>query len=174
MCLLVFAWKAHADYPLIVAANRDEFHSRPAQPARWWPDQADLLAGRDLQAGGTWLAVSRNGRFATVTNYREAQKPRPDLRSRGEIVTGFVAGEASAGDFVGSFDGDRYAGVSVLVLGAAMADVLLSDVRAIETDSVLEPQNRRSERAHHARYAQKRGSGLECDSNGPTCGDRVG
>jgi len=114
MCLVVFAWKTHPDYPLIVAANRDERHDRPSRDAAWWPDNPDLLAGRDLQAGGTWLAVARSGRFATVTNYREAQQPRPGLRSRGEIVTGFVAGDAPAPDFIASLPGEEYAGVSVL------------------------------------------------------------
>ena len=114
MCLIVFAWRAHADYRLIVAANRDEFHARPAQEADWWPDQPTVLAGRDLQAGGTWLAVGRAGRFATVTNYREQQKPCRGLRSRGEIVTDFVTGDSSALEFVASIEADRYAGVSIL------------------------------------------------------------
>ena len=115
MCLVVFAWKVHPDYPLILAANRDEYHARPAQEAHWWPDRPDILAGRDLQAGGTWLALSRSGRFATVTNYREAQKQRPGLRSRGEIATQYSGSNSSAYDFVAALDGDRYAGVSVLV-----------------------------------------------------------
>ncbi len=114
MCLVVFAWKVHPDYPLILAANRDEYHARPAQDAHWWPDRPDILAGRDLQAGGTWLALSRSGRFATVTNYREAQKPRPGLRSRGEIATQFCGGDSSAFEFLTALDDDRYAGVSVL------------------------------------------------------------
>ena len=114
MCLIVFAWKAHPDYELILAANRDEFHSRPSQDAHWWPDQPHILAGRDLQAGGTWLGTSRTGRFATVTNYREQQKARGGLRSRGEIVTNFVSEDVDPMTFVASIDGDNYAGVSVL------------------------------------------------------------
>ncbi len=114
MCLVVFAWKSHPDYRLILAANRDEFHGRPSQDADWWPDQPDLLAGRDLQAGGTWLATHRSGRFATVTNYRENQRVKPGLRSRGEIVTNFVAGEAEPMSFVASISDAPYAGVSVL------------------------------------------------------------
>ena len=114
MCLLVFAWKAHPDYKLILAANRDEFHGRPSQDAHWWPDQSHILAGRDLQAGGTWLATARSGRFATVTNYREQQQARAGLRSRGEIVTNFVSADVDAMTFVASIAGDDYAGVSVL------------------------------------------------------------
>ena len=114
MCLIVFAWKAHPDYKLIVAANRDELHARPSQDAHWWPDQPHILAGRDLQAGGTWLAIARSGRFATVTNYREQQQARAGLRSRGEIVTNFISSDADALTFVASITGEDYAGVSVL------------------------------------------------------------
>ena len=114
MCLVVFAWKAHPDYKLILAANRDEFHLRPSQDAHWWPDQPHILAGRDLQAGGTWLAMARSGRFATVTNYREQQRVRAGLRSRGEIVTNFVSSSSDALTFVSSIAGEDYAGVSVL------------------------------------------------------------
>lgn len=114
MCLVVFAWNAHPDYRLILAANRDEFHGRPSQDAHWWPDQPHILAGRDLQAGGTWLAMARTGRFATVTNYREQLEARAGLRSRGEIVTNFVSADVDAMGFVASIAGEDYAGVSVL------------------------------------------------------------
>lgn len=115
MCLIVFAWKAHPRYRLILAANRDEFHSRPTREMRWWPDQPDMLAGRDLQAGGTWLAVSRSGRFATVTNYHDPQAaPRRDLKSRGELVSNFVAGQLSAAEFNASINGGQYAGFNLL------------------------------------------------------------
>lgn len=115
MCLVAFAWKSHPDYRLILAANRDELHTRPSQEAQWWPDRPDILAGRDLQAGGTWLAVSRSGRFATVTNYREHQRVRAGQRSRGEIVTNFVADDVEPQPFVASIGDADYAGVSVLV-----------------------------------------------------------
>ncbi len=114
MCLVVFAWKSHPDYKLILAANRDEFHGRPSQEAHWWPDLPDVLAGRDLQAGGTWLATARSGRFATVTNYREQQQAHGGLRSRGEIVTRFVSTDIEAMTYVSSIAGENYAGVSVL------------------------------------------------------------
>ena len=93
MCLILFAWRAHPDYRLVLAANRDEFHQRPTLPADVWPRQPDLLAGRDLQAGGTWLGVTRSGRVAAVTNYREPLAPEVPLeRSRGELVTDFLTG----------------------------------------------------------------------------------
>ena len=82
MCLILVAWRVHADYPLVLAANRDEFHARPAAPAAWW-QQPRILAGRDLSAGGTWLGVARDGRFAALTNYRDparAQHDRPEPR----------------------------------------------------------------------------------------------
>lgn len=74
MCLVVFAWRAHPAYPLVVAANRDEYFERPAAPAHWWTDAPELLAGRDLEAGGTWMGLARNGRFAALTNYRDPSR----------------------------------------------------------------------------------------------------
>ena len=114
MCLIVFAWKAHPDYQLVLTANRDEFHRRPSRPLHYWPDNSDVLAGRDLQAGGTWLAAHRQGRFATVTNYREQQEIKGKVESRGALVTNFVTGDASAGSFATSIDGENYAGFSLL------------------------------------------------------------
>jgi uncharacterized protein with NRDE domain len=93
MCLVLFAWRAHPRYRLVLAANRDEFHERPSLPADFWPQRPDWLGGRDLQAGGTWLGVTRSGRFAAVTNFREPLAPETPLeRSRGELVTDFLAG----------------------------------------------------------------------------------
>jgi len=85
MCLILVAWRAHADYPLVLAANRDEFHARAAAPAAWW-QTPQILAGRDLSAGGTWLAVARDGRFAALTNYRDPSRPQRAGPSRGELV----------------------------------------------------------------------------------------
>ena len=86
MCLIVFAWRHHPDYPLIVAGNRDETHVRPAVAAHWWEDCPDLLAGRDLEGGGTWMGVSRNGRFAALTNYRDMSHIIPGAPTRGLLV----------------------------------------------------------------------------------------
>lgn len=114
MCLIVLGIGAHPDYPLIFAANRDEFHARPTREAHWWPDKPDVLGGRDLQAGGTWLAVHRNGRFATVTNFRDAQPPSPGHHSRGFLVTGFFDGELAPNEYLAGIDEDNYAGFNLL------------------------------------------------------------
>ena len=104
MCLIVLAWRAHPDFPLVVAANRDEFHARPADPAAFWTDHPGILAGRDLEARGTWMGVSRGGRFAAVTNYRGAREPRA-IESRGALVTRFSAGVFFSGDFMKKING---------------------------------------------------------------------
>ena len=101
MCLIAIAWKARADLPLVVAANRDEWRERPAQPAQWWTDRPGVLAGRDLQAGGTWLGISREGRFAAVTNFRDPSDRRSTARSRGELVADFLAGQLDPGAYAG-------------------------------------------------------------------------
>jgi len=118
MCLILFAWQSHPRYPLIVAANRDEFHARPSAAADWWKDAPDLLAGRDLQAGGTWMGVNRRGRFAAVTNYREPQTPEQPLeRSRGSLVVDYLAGKDSAAISASRVmdSGDAYHGFSLLL-----------------------------------------------------------
>lgn len=115
MCLVIIAHRVSTDFPLIVAGNRDEFHARPTQDAHWWPDRPDVLGGRDLQAAGTWLAVARNGRFATVTNYRDADQPQARLKSRGHLVTEFIIADMSPIDYASSIDGDRFAGFNLLV-----------------------------------------------------------
>jgi uncharacterized protein with NRDE domain len=100
MCLIVVAWRARADLPFVVAANRDEWRERPAQHAHWWPDHPGILAGRDLQAGGTWLAITREGRFAAVTNFRDPSDKRSTARSRGTLVTEFLLGTDSPARFL--------------------------------------------------------------------------
>ncbi|MGI9221817.1 MAG: NRDE family protein [Woeseiaceae bacterium] len=115
MCLILIAFQPGTDQPLVVAGNRDEFHSRPTQKADWWPDQPDLLGGRDLQAGGTWLAINRSGRFAAVTNYRDAATSKVGKQSRGHLVTRFLQAETTPVEFVSTVAGDDYAGFNLLV-----------------------------------------------------------
>lgn len=115
MCLVIVGWQQHAEFPLIIAGNRDEFHRRPTEAAHWWPDQPDILGGRDLQAGGTWLALHRNGRFATVTNYRDAEATSAKNRSRGHLVTEFLQGSETPDSYLRSIDGSKYAGFNLLV-----------------------------------------------------------
>ena len=124
MCLLVFALRKHPRLPLIVAGNRDEFHARPTQAAHWWPDKRKLVGGRDLQAGGTWLAMHRDGRFAAVTNYRDAHRERAGLRSRGHLITGVLDADAGAVEYLQSIDGDAYAGFNLLVADRQSAGYL--------------------------------------------------
>jgi uncharacterized protein with NRDE domain len=114
MCLIVLAWQVHPAWPLVVGANRDEFHHRPADPLQWWPDEPRIAAGRDLEAGGTWLGASRDGRFATVTNYRENLKMQTGERSRGALVTDFVTADVTPLAFARGIDQERYAGFSLL------------------------------------------------------------
>lgn len=116
MCLIALAWQAHPDYPLIVAANRDEFHHRPAQAARFWPEASALLAGRDLAAGGTWLGITRTGRFAALTNVREPGVA-PGSRSRGLLVSGFLQGMDSPQAYAAAVAtaGADYSGFNLLV-----------------------------------------------------------
>ena len=92
MCLVLIAYRRHPRYPLLLAANRDEFHARPAQALHWWNGSPRMLAGRDLQAGGTWLGLDASGRMALVTNYRDPSSPRPDASSRGSLVGDFLGG----------------------------------------------------------------------------------
>ncbi len=96
MCLILLAWQQHAKFPLVVAANRDEFHARPAERAGFWKDHPAILGGRDLEAKGTWMGVSRGGRFAAVTNYRGARDPNAP-ESRGALVTKFLLDSLSPG-----------------------------------------------------------------------------
>jgi len=114
MCLIVLAWRAHPDFPLVVAANRDEFHARPADPAAFWTDHPGILAGRDLEARGTWMGAARGGRFAAVTNYRGAREPRAG-ESRGALVSRFLLETSSPEDFVEDTKKTLYSGFNLLV-----------------------------------------------------------
>ena len=118
MCLVVVAFRVDAEYPLIVAGNRDEFHARPTRDAGWWSDAPEVLGGRDLQAGGTWLGVHRAGRFATVTNFRDADMPNPKLRSRGELVSGFLRSPLPPAEYLRTITAESYAGFNLLVSDA--------------------------------------------------------
>jgi len=90
MCLIVFAYNCHPRYSLILGANRDEYRDRPAEQARFWPDAPHILAGRDRQAGGTWLGVTTDGKLAAITNYRDPRQQVIDPPSRGKLVEGFL------------------------------------------------------------------------------------
>lgn len=92
MCLVLLAWRAHPEFPLVFAGNRDEAYERPSAPAGFWADDPDLFGGRDLEKGGTWLGLARAGRLAAVTNYRDGRAPKTAPRSRGELAATFLRG----------------------------------------------------------------------------------
>ncbi len=99
MCLILFAVKSHPLYKLVVAANRDEFYKRPTAPAGWWRAVPFLLAGKDLQGGGAWLGIGKDGKIAAVTNFRSKDAQRENALSRGLLVRDYLSGETRAGDF---------------------------------------------------------------------------
>jgi len=116
MCLILFAYRQHVDYPFIVIANRDEYYARPTRDAHWW-DDADIFAGRDLEAGGTWLGINHRGRFAAVTNVREPGGMSPGKISRGELTRGYLTVSQPAEEYLhqlGANDQD-YAGFNLLL-----------------------------------------------------------
>jgi uncharacterized protein with NRDE domain len=92
MCLIFVSFQQHPDFPLIVAANRDEFYGRPSTAIHQWQDNTDIIAGRDIEKGGTWLGISRKARFAAVTNFRNGQRPE-NKKSRGELVLKLLCAE---------------------------------------------------------------------------------
>ena len=116
MCLILFAYQHHPDFPLIVAANRDEFYERPTRSPHYWEDHPEIFAGRDLQAGGTWMGVSKHGRFAAVTNYREPREVPVNAISRGALCTHFLNGDMSINEYLKKLDEQRqaYAGFNLL------------------------------------------------------------
>ena len=116
MCVILFSVGAHSRYPLIVAANRDESYSRPAAPAGWWRDHPQVYGGRDLTHGGTWLALSTTGRFASITNYRQGQRIAAAPRSRGELTRDFLTGDRDAATYVADVSrrGEEYGGYSLI------------------------------------------------------------
>jgi uncharacterized protein with NRDE domain len=117
MCLIAFAYQSHPNYPLVLIANRDEFYERPTQEAHFWSDDPNILAGRDLRAGGTWLGVHRNGRFAALTNFRDPEHAVEAARSRGKLPVAFLQSDQSPTSFIESLheQGEQYNGFNLLL-----------------------------------------------------------
>ncbi len=117
MCLVIFALNSHPRYPLLLAANRDEFYARPTAPARFLPEHPGLLAGRDLQAGGTWMGITRSGRFAAVTNFRDPARGGAAPRSRGGLPMDFLLGGETPAQFLSRVvpEAAEYGGFNLLV-----------------------------------------------------------
>ncbi|PGY06940.1 NRDE family protein [Bacillus sp. AFS031507] len=116
MCLIVFAYRVHPVYKLLVAANRDEFYGRPTAPAHYWEDRPDILAGRDLEKMGTWMGVTTSGRFAALTNYRDPKEVTEGKRSRGELVADALKHKGNIKDYMQSLvkKKDLYPGYNLL------------------------------------------------------------
>jgi uncharacterized protein with NRDE domain len=117
VCLIIFAFKHHRDYPLIIAANRDEFYDRPTAPAAFWHDHPDILGGRDLKEGGTWLGLHRTGRLAAITNYRDPRRQKPGAPSRGKLVGSFLTGGTDPASYLDAVrpQAARYNGFTLLL-----------------------------------------------------------
>ena len=120
MCLIVFAWKQSADTPLLLAANRDEFYARPALAAAWWEEAPHVYAGKDLEAGGTWMGINKQGRFAAITNIRNGEAKKNGAPSRGKIVADFLCDNISPSSYLQTLTSKAkdYAGFN-LILGDA-------------------------------------------------------
>ncbi|MFD1706370.1 NRDE family protein [Siminovitchia sediminis] len=118
MCIIFAAYRSHPDYELIIAANRDEFYRRPSKAAHFWDDEPNILAGRDLKQMGTWMGITKSGRFAALTNYRSpAEFQKPYKRSRGQIVKDFLAGNEAPIEFLKRLQHkkEEYRGFNILV-----------------------------------------------------------
>lgn len=116
MCLILIAHGAHSDFPLVIAANRDEYYQRPTARAAFWQDHPHILAGRDLECMGTWLGVTREGRFAALTNFRDPRERKTDAPSRGRLVSDFLAAEREPSEYLEqvAIEASRYNGFSLL------------------------------------------------------------
>ena len=114
MCLIVFAWQIVPSVPLVVAANRDEFYDRQSAPAQWWKDFPDIYAGRDLEAGGTWMGVRKNdhdytrNRFAAVTNFRAPRFQKPRETTRGKLVSNFLESDLTPEEYIARIRKDAH------------------------------------------------------------------
>ena len=182
MCLIVFAWRAHPQYPLVVAANRDEFFDRPSAAAQWWDDGSEWLGGRDLQAGGTWMGISRSGRFAALTNYRDPSERKLDAPSRGELVEDFLVDPSGPADYLASLKSraPRYNGFNLIAAQIGTGDardamsvmsnrdqgeprIVLSGIHAL-SNALLDTQWPKVERA---------GTTLQAILAGPRCSAKI-
>lgn len=131
MCLILVAWRVHADFPCIVAGNRDEYHRRPTAAAHWWADRPQILAGRDLTADGTWLGMTRSGRFAALTNFRSPAPPRLDAPSRGTVVRDVLASSCTVDEELRLLEsiGAAHNGFNVLFSDGARLGIFESNRR---------------------------------------------
>jgi uncharacterized protein with NRDE domain len=116
MCLIFLSVQQHPHYKLMIAANRDEFYHRKTAPAEFWKDQPAILGGRDLEAQGTWMAMTKSGKIGMVTNYRDPKNIDPTAPSRGQLVTDFLQGEKEAEAYLKEVElaGKKYNGFNLI------------------------------------------------------------
>ena len=116
MCLIFLSYKQNKDYPLIVLANRDEFYKRPTQPAHYWEENPNILAGKDLEGGGTWMGITKNGYMSMLTNYRDIANIIPNAPTRGKLVSDYLKGEFSPKDYLLALSktGSKFNGYSLI------------------------------------------------------------
>lgn len=117
MCLILFGWKSHPQYDLVLVANRDEFYDRPTQPAHEWNEHPGMIAGKDLTAGGTWMGITKTGRFAALTNYRDPKNIDPNAPSRGHLTKDFLISDTSPLNYLSTLKSEKsnYNGFNLLV-----------------------------------------------------------
>lgn len=115
MCLILFAYDYHPHYQLVLASNRDEFYSRPTSAADYWADNPDILAGRDIRKGGTWLGMTTTGRFAALTNYRDPSSYKTDTKSRGHLVKNYLCSKLTPESYMGMLDKNAYNDFNLLL-----------------------------------------------------------
>lgn len=119
MCLILFAYKSHPKYKLVIAANRDEFYARETVAAKFWDDHPDMLSGRDLEGGGTWFGINRSGKVSLLTNYRDLSKIKPNAPTRGKLVSDYLIAEPDVSLYLDIIDNlaESYNGFN-LILGS--------------------------------------------------------
>ena len=135
MCLVALALGVHARFPLVIAANRDEYFARPTLPLDWWspsPAGPKILSGRDLEAGGTWMGISAGGRLALLTNIRAPSQHDPDALSRGRIVTDWLAGDDDADRFWAATASRRHNGFNLIAADVSKGDWFWAANRGID------------------------------------------
>lgn len=137
MCIAVFLWRAHPLYPFILLLNRDEYHSRPTRPLGWWEGD-EILGGRDEVAGGTWLACSRGGRVAFLTNVREVQS-LPEAKSRGDLPVQFLQSKKSPMEFAEEMvkEADQYNGFNLILTDLCSKTMVYVTNRAKEGNNLV-------------------------------------
>jgi uncharacterized protein with NRDE domain len=138
MCLYVFAYNVHPRYRLIMASNRDEYYDRPTEKAHFWPSAPQVLAGRDLEMGGTWMGITKNGRFAALTNYRDSSSQVVNANSRGTLVSNYLISDKTPQEYMSCVINSR-AGYNGFNLLTADSSKILYYNKNLPSAVILEP-----------------------------------